>query len=96
MSFGRRRRLRHVSSRFDIRRVAVEPGGRLLYEEDDWRDALVVVERGEVVLETLCGGACFFRQGDALWLHRLPLASLHNRGGEPAVLVATSRHTEMR
>lgn len=72
------------------------PGGSLRYDEDEWRDALVLVKRGEIVLEMLCGRSCFFQRGDLLWLQELPLASLHNRGHEPAVLVATSRHEEMR
>jgi hypothetical protein len=55
-----------------------------------------VVRRGEIVLETLCGRSCFFQRGDVLYLADLPLASLHNRGAEPAVLVTTKRHTEMR
>jgi quercetin dioxygenase-like cupin family protein len=96
MSFGTPLRLNCVTSQFDIRTVAVEPGGRLAYQEDDWRDALVVVRQGEIVLETRCGQLFFFQEGDALWLEGLPLTGLRNRGDEPAVLVATSRHTEVR
>jgi quercetin dioxygenase-like cupin family protein len=95
MSFGRPRRLSRVTAQFDIRTVAVEPGDTLPYEEGDWRDALVVVEQGEIVLQMLCGRSCFLQQGDTIWLAGLPLAGLHNRGDEPAVLVATARHTEM-
>ena len=73
----------------------MEPGGTLAYNEADWHDALVVVKQGEIVLEMLCGRSCFLQQGDTLWLEGLPLASIHNRGDEPAVLEATSRHTEM-
>lgn len=96
MSSGRSRRLSCVSSQFDIRTVAVAPGGRLAYDERDWRDALVVVSQGEIVLEMRCGRRFFFQEGDSLWLEDLPLAGLHNRGDEPAVLVATSRQTEVR
>ena len=96
MSFRSWRRPTCVTSQFDIRTVAVEPGDTLRYDEADWRDALVVVRCGEIVLETLCGRSWFFQRGDVLWLADLPLASLHNRGAEPAVLVATKRHTEMR
>lgn len=96
MSFRALTRLGCVTSKFDIRTVAVQPGGSLRYDEADWRDALVVVRCGEIVLETLTGRSWFFQRGDVLWLADLPLASLHNRGAEPAVLVATTRHMEMR
>ena len=76
--------------------MRIAPGEELPYDAADWDDALVRVEQGEVELRMLCGRSCFFRRGDLLWLERLPLAGLHNRGDEPAVLVATSRHAEMR
>ena len=96
MSFGRALRLTCVTSQFDIRTVAVEPGDTLPYDAADWRDALVVVRQGEIVLEMLCGRSCYLQQGDTLWLEGLPLAGLRNRGDEPAVLVATSRLPEVR
>ena len=96
MSFRRRRRLTLVAAQFDIRTVAVDPGETLAYDEAEWRDALVLVRQGEIVLQTVSGRSCFFQQGDTLWLEGLPLAGLHNRGREPAVLVATSRQTEIR
>ena len=74
----------------------MEPGESLGYVEEDWRDALVLVRRGEIALTMLCGRSCYFQQGDVLWLAGLPIASLHNRGQEAAVLIAASRHTEMR
>ena len=74
----------------------MEPGETLPYEEAEWRDALVRVEQGEIVLEMRCGRSCFFQEGDVLWFTGLPLASLRNRGDEPAVLIATSRHPELR
>jgi len=69
----------------------VAPGRSLAYEESQWRDALVVVQRGEIVLETLSGGSCCFVQGDLLWLQGLPLAALHNHGDRQALLLAASR-----
>ena len=80
----------------DTRTVALEPGGTLVYEEEEWRDALVTVQSGELELEMLCGRSAFFQKGDVLWLQGLPLASLRNRGDEPAVLVAASRDRELR
>ena len=81
---------------FDIRTVALEPGGSLAYHEEEWSDALVTVESGEVELEMTCGRSCFFQTGDLIWLEGLPLASLHNRGDEPTVLVAASRNRGLR
>ncbi len=68
----------------------------MAYEEDDWRDALITVESGELELVMTCGRSCFFQQGDLLWFQGLPLARLHNRGAEPTVLVAASRNREIR
>jgi hypothetical protein len=79
-----------------MRTVRVEPGDSLAYEEAEWRDALVTVESGELELVMACGRSCFFQSGDLLWLQGLPLASLRNRGDEPAVLVAASRNRELR
>jgi Cupin domain len=77
--------------RFDYRAVAVEPGGARIYSESEWHDAIVVVGRGEIELEALGGNRHRFRCGDVLCLSGLRLRSLHNRGTEPAVLVAVSR-----
>ncbi len=80
----------------ELRTVRVAPGGSLPYEEAEWRDALVTVESGELELVMTCGRSCFFHSGDLLWLQGLPLASLRNRGDEPAVLVAASQNRELR
>ena len=61
--------------RFERRIVSVPPGGALDYDEADWRDALVLVVRGEIEL----GGERFGR-GSVLSLAGLPLRALHNRG----------------
>jgi hypothetical protein len=76
---------------FDIRVVVLAPGGKRAYEEAEWRDALVVLERGEIDLESLGGGRHHFRSGAVLWLSGLPLRALHNFGAEPALLMAVSR-----
>jgi hypothetical protein len=41
---------RRLPPAFELRVVAVAPGGERPYDEDEWRDALVVVERGEIEL----------------------------------------------
>lgn len=76
---------------FEIRVVTVAPGGTKVYDEADWRDALVVVERGRIQLEGLGGGRRDFATGDVLCLIGMSLRCLHNRGPVPAVLVAVSR-----
>ncbi len=76
---------------FELRVVAVPPGERRRYEEGEWRDALVVVERGEIALECNAGGRRCFEAGTVLWFDGLPLRSLHNPGSETVVLSAMSR-----
>ena len=71
--------------------VVVSPGGQRPYDEDEWRDALVVVEHGLVDLECVLGRRRRFREGDVLWLAALPLRALHNPGEVPAVLTRVSR-----
>jgi hypothetical protein len=76
---------------FELRTVAVEPGDELPYRDDDWRDALVIVERGELDIECVRGGHRQFRSGAILWLTGLPLRMLRNLGSEPVVIAAVSR-----
>jgi hypothetical protein len=80
-----------IAPTFELRVAALAPGRTRPYDEADWRDALVVVERGEVELECLGGSRVRFGRGDVLWLVGLPLRALHSRGREPTVLVAVSR-----
>jgi len=76
---------------FELRAVAVAPGCERAYQEAEWRDSLVVVERGEIELQCRHGYRRRFGRGDVLWLVGLPLRTLHNRGHEPALVVAVSR-----
>ena len=71
--------------------VTIGPGDVRPYDETEWRDALVIVEQGEVVLECTRGGFTTFRAGDVLWLADVPLRRMHNYGVEPTVIVAVSR-----
>jgi hypothetical protein len=77
--------------RFDRRVVSVPPGRARQYVEADWRDALVVVARGEVELEARGGTRRSFPRGAVLSLAGLPLRALHNHGDEPVELVAVRR-----
>lgn len=85
--------LPRVPADFDARAVTVAPGGRLPYRDADWDDALVVVERGAIELESVFGVTATFERGAVLWLTGLGLRALHNRWSEPAVLLAISRRS---
>src|SRR5215216_6030470 len=75
-----------------VRRVVrIEPGDQRPYDPQEWWDAIVSVEAGEVELECRAGGIARFKAGDVLWLTGLPLRTLQNRSSEPVVLVAVSR-----
>jgi hypothetical protein len=76
---------------FALRSVAVAPGRERAFDEAEWQDALVVVERGEIELEFVGASRHTCARGDVLWLSGLPLRALHNRGTEPALLVAVRR-----
>jgi hypothetical protein len=76
---------------FNVRAVAVAPGEDLAYDEAQWRDAIVLVQRGAIELRGVSGASRSFRRGDLLWLERVPLSALHNPGAEPAVLLAIAR-----
>jgi hypothetical protein len=79
---------------FEVRLVAVAPGRSLAYDDAQWRDALVIVGRGQIELEGLGGTLRSFERGAVLWLAGLPLRMLHNRGHQPVVLVAVARRDE--
>jgi hypothetical protein len=76
---------------FEQRVIVLAPGHSLAYDGAEWRGALVVVEQGQIELEGLDGSRHRFGRGAVMWLARLPLRALHNRGHGPAVLVAVSR-----
>jgi hypothetical protein len=84
---------RRLPSSFESRVVALAPGGWREYDEREWDDALVIVEYGEVELESALGARYRFARGDVLWLTELPLRALHNAAAEPVILVAVSRRS---
>ena len=82
---------RPLPSAFEVRVLVVDPGHTRAYKEADWRDALVVVERGAIQLVASGGSRRGFVTGDVLCLLGLSVRAIQNRGTEPAVLVAVSR-----
>jgi quercetin dioxygenase-like cupin family protein len=82
---------RRVPPEFEVRQIALVPGQPRPYVEAEWRDALIVVERGEVEVECLSGARWRFVAGDMLCLDRLPVRALRTPGPLPALLSAVSR-----
>ena len=80
-----------LPARFRLRALTLEPGCSQPFREEDWDDALVVVERGEVELECKAGIRRRFPPGAVMWLQGMDLHALHNPGEQPTVLSAVSR-----
>jgi quercetin dioxygenase-like cupin family protein len=92
MTGGRLSFLGHpVPPGFHRRVVTIAPRCELAISDDEWRDALVVVEHGKVELEGRCGEARRVEAGAVLWIEGLALRTLRNHGPDPAVLTAVSR-----
>ena len=84
---------RPVPAAFDVRTVSIPAGASRAYDEDEWHDALVVLERGELEVECTRGGRRRFERGAVICLVGLALRTLHSLGPESVVLVAVSRRT---
>jgi len=82
---------RRLSPLFERRAAVLAPGHTWVYDEAEWRGAIVVVEHGQIELECVDGSRHRFGRGDVLWLDGLPLRALHNRGRTSTMLVAVSR-----
>jgi hypothetical protein len=72
-------------------RFSNAPGAERAYDVDEWWDAIVVVERGEIDVACANGESRRLCTGAIVWLAELPLVALCNRGQEPVVLIAVSR-----
>lgn len=82
---------RRLGTSFRHRTITIPPGRARLYDAAEWRDALVVLEQGDMHVECRAGKFRTFRAGAVLHLTGLPLRALHNRGTEPVVLLAVWR-----
>lgn len=71
--------------------VVLPAGGERAYDEAEWRDAIVRVERGQLELECASGARQGFDRGAVLALTGPHYRALRNPGRGPAVLVAVSR-----
>jgi len=83
-------RLARDSLHFRRRVVDLAPGEELDIDADRWRDALVVLESGEVELECAAGKRSRFAAGAVLCLLP-PVCILRNRNSEAARLITFSR-----
>lgn len=75
---------------FIVRHVTIAGGKELAFDATEWRDAIVVVERGSLEVECLRGDRSTFETGAVICLDRLPLRRVRNIGREPALLFAVS------
>jgi hypothetical protein len=85
---------RPVAPGFQVRLIEIAPGAERPYDAYEWGGALVVVERGEIELEGVCGRRWRFTRGAILWLAGLPIRGLHNPASNTAVLAAVSKSDE--
>lgn len=87
---------RRLPAGIDVRVVTIRPGDSQRFDPADWRDALVVVERGQIVLESVTGRRLACQQGFVGCLADLPLSALHNEGHDVALISAVSRTATSR
>ncbi len=74
-----------------LRVFVIAAGAERVFEPSEWRDSLVVIERGQLELQSL-DGLCWRRAcGDVMFLAGLPLRMLRNDGCETALVSAVSR-----
>lgn len=73
--------------------VGIAPGACLAYDETAWHNAVVVLERGSLVLITVNGVRLRLPEGAVLCLAGLHLAALHNPGPTPTVIAVARRTT---
>ena len=87
---------RRVPAGMDLRLLALEPASERAYVPAEWRDALVVVEEGAIVLLARCGGRRPLPEGAVLWLAGLPLRAVANPYSARALLSVLSREHRLR
>jgi hypothetical protein len=76
---------------FVRREVVLAPYAERAYLAAEWRDALVIVERGSLELVGLSGTRRRLNRGAVLWLTGLPVRALRNPGPGSTTVVGISR-----
>jgi hypothetical protein len=80
-----------VRRQFVVRHLTIAADTEVAVEAADWRDAIVVVERGPLEVECVDGIRSTFMTGAVLCLDGLRMRALSNRGPVPVQLFALSR-----
>lgn len=78
-------------SRTWTRTVVLAPGEIRPHVEDEWRDAVVVVDAGRIELCCAAGGSRTFGAGSVLWFTGLNLARIRNPGPDEVVFRGITR-----
>lgn len=71
--------------------VSIAVGDARPCDEEEWRDALVMITAGDIEIECDRGGRRRFEQGSILWLVGLDVRLLHNVSDVPVALTAIRR-----
>lgn len=74
-----------------LRLVVLDARSERAYRSAEWTGALVVVERGAIILVALRGDDRPLDRGAVLWLAGLPLRALANPHVDPALLSILAR-----
>lgn len=77
--------------RMATRRLLIEARRPRRFDADEWRGALVVIERGGLELEWRDGTRLAFAAGDLLCLQNLALVTLRATTTTPTVLLVVRR-----
>ena len=77
----------------NIRFVVIPGGNQLPFDERQWRDCLVEVECGDILLRLRDGQELLCTAGDVLTFAGLPIRALRNPLRESAALVAICRRS---
>jgi hypothetical protein len=76
---------------FRLRMLTLQPRSVIDYQPADWADTLVVVERGQLEVESRTGARARFGEGAILAFAGLTLRRLRNPSSRPLVLSLLSR-----
>jgi hypothetical protein len=84
---------RPLPEAFELLVITLAPGRVRAFEPAEWRDGLVVIERGTVELENSDGDRARFARGAVVSLAGLPLRTLRNDGRDTAVIAVVRRRS---
>ena len=82
---------RRVPDAFGVRRITIPPGAERPSADDEWHDAIVILERGAIDVVDPRGDRRRFAPGDMLCLEWVECERIVNVGQIDAELVAIDR-----